>query len=139
MPDPTLTIRLRGELAHLQALHPDGFLVRLHVLGDFFSTDYVEFWRAALGEFPALRIFGFTARIPPDPIGTAVGLMMRDHLDRVMIRFSGGGAESHCSEVVDTADQVTGIRCPAELDENRSCASCALCFNSDCNISFVRH
>jgi hypothetical protein len=69
--DGTLTRRLWGELAALGAENPEGFLVRLHVLGDFYSEEYVAFWRAALEEFPQLRIFGFTARIPPDPIGVA--------------------------------------------------------------------
>jgi hypothetical protein len=37
--DGTLTKRLWGELASLQADNPNGFLIRLHVLGDFFSTN----------------------------------------------------------------------------------------------------
>jgi hypothetical protein len=34
--------RLWEELADKQAKHPRGFLVRLHILGDFYSTDYAS-------------------------------------------------------------------------------------------------
>jgi hypothetical protein len=36
--------RLWEELAEKQAKHPNGFLVRLHILGDFYSVDYAELW-----------------------------------------------------------------------------------------------
>lgn len=138
--DGTLTRRLWGELASLNAEHPDGFVVRLHVLGDFNSVEYVDFWRQALADFPALNIFGFTARYAPDPIGAALMLLVAAEMDRFVIRFSGrtdlGGMGS---EVVDTADQAVGVLCPAESDPDRCCANCALCFNSLHTISFLRH
>lgn len=137
--DGTLTRRLWGELASLNARHPGGYLVRLHVLGDFYSVDYVEFWRQALIDFPALHVFGFTARRAPDPIGIALMQLVGEQLDRFMVRFSGGSVGAMCSEVVDTPDQATGIVCPAESDPDRCCANCALCFNSIHNITFIRH
>lgn len=137
--DGSLTRRLWGELAALAAQHPAGFVLRLHVLGDFFSVPYVDFWRDMLGEFAALRIFGFTARRPDDPIGRALIHLTADQGDRFKMRFSGGGYETHCAEVVDRADEATGIICPAEKDPDRSCATCALCISSDRTISFMRH
>lgn len=137
--DGTLEIRLMGELAHLNALHPAGFIVRLHVLGDFYSVDYVGFWRRALVHFPALHLWGFTARQPSDPIGRAVLLMMQDNLERCSMRVSAGGLPELCSEVVDRAEQATGIVCPAELDPDRSCATCGLCWTSERTITFLRH
>lgn len=152
--DGTLTRRLWGELASLNARHPRGYLVRLHVLGDFYSVDYVEFWRQALIDFPALHVFGFTARQAPDPIGIALMQLVGEQLDRFAIRFSGGWlsptaaeaidpsdrwAGAMCAEVVDTPDQANGIVCPAESDPDRCCANCALCFNSIHNITFIRH
>jgi hypothetical protein len=137
--DGTLTRRLWGELAALSAANPFGFVVRLHVLGDFYSVDYVRFWREALADFPPLRIFGFTARQPADPIGYAVLELMRDEGDRFCMRVSGGGYETHCAEVVSRPEDRTGIACPAETDPNRCCATCALCMQTDRTISFVRH
>jgi hypothetical protein len=113
--------------------------VRLHVLGDFDSLEYVAFWREMLLAYPPLHIFGFTARQPADPIGRAVIALMEEFDDRVMMRVSGLGAAFMCSEVVDQPEQATGIICPAELDEKRDCASCGLCWTSDLNITFLRH
>lgn len=137
--DGTLTRRLWGELAALNAEHPKGFIVRLHVLGDFYSVAYVAFWRQALRDFPALRIFGFTARQPSTAIGRLIAGMIRRDGDRFAMRFSGLQADHHASEVVDRAEDATGLRCPAETDPDRCCASCGLCWQTDRTISFVRH
>lgn len=137
--DGTLTKRLWAELAVLAIEHRGGFVVRLHVLGDFGSVEYVEFWRQALQDFPELNIFGFTARVPPDPIGIAIAKLAADFYDRFRIRFSGGGHETDCSEVVDRPEDVNFVRCPAETDPERCCATCGLCMQSNVSISFVRH
>jgi hypothetical protein len=137
--DGTLTRRLWGELASLSARHPLGFIVRLHVLGDFYSRTYVDFWRTAIEEFPALRVFGFTARRPSDPIGFDLLRLVDAHGDRFVMRFSGGGYKTDCSEVVDRAEDAIGIVCPAQLNENRCCATCGLCWTSNVTISFLRH
>ena len=36
--------RLPEEIAALCAKYPDGVLIRLHVLGDFYSPEYVQLW-----------------------------------------------------------------------------------------------
>lgn len=136
--DGTLTKRLWGELAALAAEH-QGFVVRLHVLGDFFSVEYVEFWRQALADFPALHIFGFTARRPDDPIGAALIFLTRDEHARFRMRFSGAGFETDSAEVINRAEDATGIVCPAELNPDKSCATCGLCASSDKTIFFIRH
>jgi hypothetical protein len=137
--DGTLTRRLWGELASLAAEHAKGFLVRLHVLGDFYSIEYVEFWRQALADFAALNVFGFTARMPPDPIGVAIAEMMAANYERCRIRFSGLRSEEDGSIVINSEEEKIGIICPAEQDPDRCCATCALCWNSNKTISFLRH
>lgn len=131
--------RLEVELAHLNAENPNGFIVRLHVLGDFYSVEYVNAWRGWLAQFPALRIFGFTARQPSDPIGRAVLEMMAENLARVCMRVSGAGQRYHCSEVVDKREDATGVVCPAEISEKVCCASCMVCQRSERTITFIRH
>ena len=137
--DGTLVRRLWGELAALNAEYPHGFVVRLHVLGDFYSVEYVRAWRQYLSDFPALRVFGFTARRPADPIGAELIYLVRDEEDRFMLRFSGADLETHASEVVDRPENARGILCPAESDPDRSCATCGLCMQTNRTISFVRH
>lgn len=137
--DGTLTRRLWGELASLNARHPAGFIVRLHILGDFYSPGYVAFWRQAIDDFPALRIFGFTARQADDPIGAEVAQLLADQPDRFRIRFSGAAGDRDAAEVVDSPEQATGILCPAQRDPARCCATCGLCWQTNRTISFVRH
>jgi hypothetical protein len=137
--DGTLIRRLWAEMAVLNVDHPSGFLIRLHVLGDFYSEEYVALWRQALNDFPGLRIFGFTARMPPDPIGVAVAELARDFYDRFRIRFSGLRYEDDGAIVVDRREDAIGILCPAEADPDRCCATCALCWQSNRTISFLRH
>jgi hypothetical protein len=137
--DGHLHLRLKGELVHLAAVNPQGFVVRLHVLGDFFSVDYVRFWSTMLDEIAQLSIFGFTARLPGTDIGDAVVEMMQRHDARAMLRFSGGGKPLLCSEVVDSMDGAIGLPCPAQHDSERCCATCVLCATSDRTISFLRH
>ena len=36
--------RLRAEVDSLMKKHKDGIVIRLHVLGDFYSVKYVKFW-----------------------------------------------------------------------------------------------
>lgn len=138
--DGTLTRRLWGELAALNAQYPGGFVVRLHVLGDFYSLEYAEFWRQALIDFPALNVFGFTARMPPaDPIGIAVAWIVADNPQRFIIRFSGADLENYASEVIDRGETPKGILCPAESDAARCCATCGLCMQTTRTITFIRH
>lgn len=39
-----LELKLMEDLADLGVDHPQGFIVRLHTLGDFYSVGYVKFW-----------------------------------------------------------------------------------------------
>ncbi len=82
---------LWNELADKQAAHPQGFLVRLHILGDFYSADYAELWAEALEAYPALHVFGYTAREPQSDIGQVVCQMLGVWPERLHVRFSGWG------------------------------------------------
>lgn len=137
--DGTLIRRLWSELAVLNVEYKAGFLVRLHVLGDFYSEEYVALWRQALIDFPRMLIFGFTARRPPDPIGIAVVELARDFYDRFRMRFSGLGMAEDGAVVVDRREDAIGVLCPAESDPARCCATCALCWATNRTISFLRH
>ena len=83
--------RLWEELADKQAKHPNGFLVRLHILGDFYSVEYAELWAEALEAYPALHIFGYTAHSPDSEIGGVIRELLGYRSDRFHIRFSGWG------------------------------------------------
>lgn len=124
------SIHLASELLRLNARYPDGFVVRLHVLGDFFSLKYVAFWRDALDVLPGLHVFGYTARPVDSPIGAALREIVMDKWDRFAMRWSDRGSLLAASEVIDDVKDAAGVVCPAEGDENRSCSTCALCWAS---------
>ncbi len=88
-----LVDKLDHELAHLQAECPKGFVVRLHVLGDFFSVPYVEAWMRFLDYYPALHVFGYTAWGVETPIGAAVDFVRRNYWDRFAVRTSDAELE----------------------------------------------
>lgn len=137
--DEPMEARLWNELAALQAAHPQGYVVRLHVLGDFRDVAYVRLWQNALHEFPALRVFGYTAHAPESVIGALLLTMSVDQWDRWAIRFSGAGFQELGSEVVDRAEDTSHLICPAQTGKTDCCATCALCWQSERTIAFLRH
>jgi len=131
--------RLWEELADKQRLHPGGFLVRLHILGDFYSADYAELWAEALEAYPALNVFGYTAHAPESEIGSIIGELLGVHPERWHIRFSGHDGPTDGSVVVDSAAETDHLICPAQTGKTDCCATCALCWQSDRTIAFLRH
>lgn len=131
---------LWDELHEAQRAHPGGFVVRLHVLGDFYSTGYVGLWEQALRDFPALHVFGYTARQPfVDPIGIAVNRLVQLHGTRFSIRFSGLDLSRNGAVVVDDVADTEHVICPAQLKKTECCATCTFCWQSDRTIAFLRH
>jgi hypothetical protein len=138
------------DLVKLERLHPRGFVVRLHILGDFYSTEYVEFWRAALGIFPGLRVFGYTARQLSDPIGQLIAELRDECWDRFAVRTSGASAGPR-TLVVDKPGTIRtetqlwaqeAIVCPAQTGGTSHCGACALCWSNSAKhraIAFLAH
>lgn len=131
--------KLRDELAVKQAKHPRGFVVRLHVLGDFWSVEYVMFWQEMLARLPALRVFGFTAYAPETSIGAAVLNMNNGAGDRCWIRFSGLDAGGFGALVIQHVDASLRVVCPVQRDKTDCCGTCGLCWTMDKTVEFVRH
>jgi hypothetical protein len=129
--------RLWDELAAKQGEYPNGFLIRLHVLGDFYSADYVGLWAEAMEAYPALNVFGYTARNPADDIGSAIAELIAVHGLRFAMRFSGYDGPEHGSVVVDAPGQ--HLICPAQTSKTDCCATCALCWQSERTVAFLRH
>lgn len=138
---PALIAALEGEIAALAARHPGGFMVRLHVLGDFWSVEYVQFWGAMLRQWPMCALFGFTAHAPASPIGRAVAALALDFgWSRAAIRFSGAPHEVRAARVIGPGEvDALAILCPAQTGATECCATCALCWQSDRSIAFRRH
>lgn len=136
--DDDLMPLLEAELRKLHARH-GLVLVRLHVLGDFFSVDYVLFWCRMLKLLPGLHLYGYTARNGCD-IGAAIDTL--NESPRCWIRFSDGQPEQLRAITVDKAEQALAagaIVCPVQTGRTDCCGSCGLCWATPKTIAFLRH
>lgn len=140
-PGAELEAAIARELTEFAASHPEGFVVRLHVLGDFYSIDYVRFWAEMLTALPSLHVFGFTAHAPDSEIGRAVSLAALEHgWSRFAIRFSGARHALRAARVVEPGvHDHDAVACPAQDGATECCATCGLCWQSERSISFGRH
>lgn len=143
--DDDLIQRMRWELTALAAKHPGGFVIRLHVLGDFGSDNdpelavrYVEGWINWLGRFPSLHVFGFTAWAPDTVVGSLVACLNKKFSDRWRVRFSGHDCENGAL-VVETPEDSQHVLCPFETGKVKDCGACALCWTMTKPVEFVRH
>ena len=57
---PDFISRLDAHLGQLNHKHPEGFVVRLHVLGDFYDGIYIAQWQIWLALYENLNVFGYT-------------------------------------------------------------------------------
>lgn len=135
--DGTLTARLASEVAVLSLKFPAGFVVRLHILGDFASVAYVRFWEMMLANFQPLHIFGFTAHPIRSPIGKRLAKLNTEG-DRCWIRFSGNHGAMGSLVIADAKASVHVI-CPVQTGKTDCCGTCGLCWTMQKPIEFVRH
>jgi hypothetical protein len=136
--------RLQREIALLAIDHPGGFAVRLHGLGDFYSTDYVDMWSRLLDQHPTLHCWGYTARhdIDRDPIADALVALIRQRWDRFAIRLSNGPVGNlPVTTTIETPQQAPAdaIVCPEQTGRAESCSTCALCWGTKRRVAFIRH
>jgi hypothetical protein len=124
--DENLAPALATELEILDAKHPNGISVRLHVLGDFFSIEYVQFWKSQLMRFPNLHVWGYTHRTGE----------IRREIHKTWIRFqnrfnilqSDSLAGKRPSAYLETTKGSENfILCPEQSGATESCLSCGLC------------
>lgn len=140
---------LRGEVLTVARQYPDGLLIRLHTLGDFFSVEYVLLWAELLAELPQLHVFGYTARREDDAdpetqkIAKAVRMLTTGMWSRFAIRTSHPEFGPQRSVVVDAAPDVPDvIVCPAQVEATEACATCGLCWAEPARgktIAFLKH
>lgn len=118
-----------------------GILIRLHALGDFFSIEYVEFWRSMLVKYDRLAIFGYTAYSNQTPIGKAIEKIREQFGFRFSIRVSNDSSMTNWSTrtVVEPFTDRQSIQCPEQINASAGCGKCGLCWNTDRNIAFIQH
>lgn len=137
---PRLIFRLNAELRSLSEQYPNGFVVRLHVLGDFYSKEYVEQWLQWLDFFPMLRVFGYTAQYN-NPIARAVSYGRVKFPDRWWVRFSRNFANAGPYNIFAPQQGMVqnSILCLEQAGKVSSCLDCGLCWSTLRSIAFADH
>ena len=160
-----LEAMLETELTALQAKYPCGFLVRLHILGDFYSVGYVAKWAKWLGMFPALHVYGYTANRPNaiDATERAIGLALLSLSEncptRWSVRFSGNfdrtsmtALSNDDSRSVALVEAKAAFLCPTQISKSTGqyaakgeetlvpdCGACGLCWTASKPVVFITH
>jgi len=138
--------KLAEEVADLCRQH-DKVLIRLHVLGDFYSLGYLGLWKTLLERHRNLYVFGFTAHRLDSALGAWVATLRQD-TNRFFVRHSG-----YCgpwgSFVIDFPTEKpklgTAVVCPEQRTAMNGggkadhCGNCGLCWAGDTPIVFVEH
>jgi len=131
---------LEREIEELMQKHKEGIVIRLHVLGDFFSVEYVLFWEEMLFRHPKLCLFGYTARRPGTYIGRAIQDINRHFSERCVIRSSRNNEyDSEWSYAADESFEGASFVCPEQTNKVASCAACGLCWTTTKTVRFLSH
>lgn len=141
---PDFYMLLDDNLEACAMKHDAGFAVRLHVLGDFFDTEYVDFWNYTKHHMPQLRIWGYTHQPYDSEIGQAIHRLNTNHEDHCRVRFSDSTQTLFSTSVVSTIPKQLPqdyIVCPEQTHEKvKSCSTCTLCWeSSDKHVVFLQH
>lgn len=162
--DESLIQQIEADLTHYQAKYPNGFLVRLHVLGDFFSVSYVAQWAKWLSMFPALHVYGYTANqydaidSNERAIGEAILSLRTACGIRFAVRFSGSYTDSFAAlsqddeRSLDLLANKKAFLCPTQISKETgklakkdeptladSCGDCGLCWQASKPVVFLTH
>ena len=130
------------QLDQLNDKHPDGFVVRLHVLGDFYDGKYIVQWQIWLNQFENLRVFGYTHHKADTQLGNMINNVNRLHPQQFRIRYSDDDSTPFNASVVQTSAEALarpGIVCPEQSKFTDSCATCGYCWSSDQPVVFYEH
>lgn len=122
---------LAAEIAVLANRYRYGFVIRPHVIGDYFSSEYAAFWVDQTAEHPNLHIFGFTHWERDTVTGRIITEWNKN--PRVWVRFSDQGGDMSANV------EGEGFACPEQTGKTESCLTCGACWSTVKAVSFKRH
>tara|TARA_Y100000114_G_scaffold36311_1_gene31827 strand:- start:71 stop:760 length:690 start_codon:yes stop_codon:yes gene_type:complete len=138
---PALEAKLNEEIAELCATYK-GVIIRLHVLGDFYSTGYVNLWAWWLSEYDNLAVWGYTGRTRESKIGQRIEKTRQRFGNRFSVRFSNNLDYIFSANSTERQQPKSGhsFICPEQTGDVANCANCALCWAAtDRQVLFMTH
>jgi len=143
--NPSLCPSIHTDIMRLRNKHPQGIVIRLHVLGDFYSPEYVTFWEHMLDLFPDLCLFGYTAR-SGDDVQYAIHTKLNvRYPSRCVIRYSRNlpfnETLHEARYATDESFSGDSFTCPEQTGKAASCADCGACWGSHAtkSVRFLNH
>ena len=136
-------LKLESDIHTTARLNPNGFLVRLHILGDFKSVEYTLFWERMMIHYPNLYVYGYSRNHIDSKyshvrdIAKELIRLRSKYQDRWAVRFSNKLDEEYSANSRDITDK--GITCLAQVKASVSCSDCTLCWSSKKAIGFITH
>ena len=135
---------IHGNIVRLRNKHPQGIVIRLHVLGDFYSPEYVNFWVEMLEAWPNLCLFGYTARWGDDTQYAIHTKLNRGYPNRCVIRYSRNMEYDETLTARYATDETfdgAAFTCPEQTGKAASCADCGLCWSEGAtkSVRFLSH
>ena len=122
---------LGAEVELLAKKYRHGVVVRPHVIGDYFSVEYAQWWTGAVEKHKSLHLFGFTHRLRDSDIGRII--LKGNENPRVWIRFSDQGGDMSANVAGE------GIPCPEQTKKTESCLTCGVCWSTTQPVAFKLH
>ena len=138
---PALEAKLEEEVKELCSTYK-GVIVRLHVLGDFYSLTYALLWGKLLNRYDNLAVWGYTGHNKNSNIGHILDLIRQTYGSRFSVRFSNDLDCTFSANSTERAKPVKGksFVCPEQTGDVANCANCALCWSADTRqVLFMTH
>lgn len=140
--NPEFLPKLESELNEL-CKKKFGVMIRLHQLGDFYSSQYLHFWHKMMHRHPNLAVFGYTAHDRDTTIGRLISAMNEEFGRRWRIRFSNSAFPDRgmaTTVIAHEADKPTdAFVCPEQTNRVPCCALCGACWSTDKRVAFLEH
>lgn len=138
--DPQFLPRLEAEIAVL-CKKRYGVLIRLHALGDFYSSEYVAFWDRMLRKHKNLSLFGYSAHPNKSTIGWTLHHLRMEWGKRAMIRTSDGPYPTMATVSIGSEEgkPANAFICPEQTGKVQCCATCGACWSTTKNVAFMEH
>ena len=136
-------LRLETDIHATAVANPNGFLVRLHILGDFKSVEYTLFWERMMIHYPNLHVYGYSRNHNDSKyshvrdIAKELIRLRSKYQERWAVRFSNKLDQEYSANSRDITDK--GITCLAQVKASVSCSDCTLCWSSKKAIGFITH